>query len=314
MPIKIMERAKHDSMSIDHTGFGVADVARAAAFYDSALAAIGLRRVAEIDGGIGYGVTTPIFWIDRFHTPGRNHTAFSTTTRDQVDAFHAAALTAGGTDNGAPAVRKPPYPDHYYAAFVRDLEGNNIEVVCRTQNALPVLECDRVRLRPFRATDRDDMFALFSHPEVARYWAFPPWTDPQQAADYLVPLVAPCAPDTVKLPWAIADRATDRLIGTATMFNIYRDQQRAEVGYSLQRSQWGQGLAREAVARVLAYGFDELKLRRIEADIDPRNAPSLALVSHFGFKREGLLAARWNVNGEICDSVVLGLLAADFRR
>lgn len=301
-------------MSIDHTGLGVADVARAAAFYDAALGALGLRRVAEIDGGIGYGVTTPIFWIDRFHAPARNHTAFAARTREHVDAFHAAALKAGGTDNGAPGVRQPPYPDHYYAAFVRDPEGNNIEVVCRTQTALPVLECARIRLRPFRTTDRDGMFTLFSDPEVARFWAFPPWTDPQQAAEYLVPLVEPVGPDTVKLAWAIADRASDQLIGTATMFNIYRDQQRAEVGYSLHRSKWGQGLAREAVARVLAYGFDELKLRRIEADIDPRNAPSLALVARFGFKREGLLAARWNVNGELCDSVVLGLLAADFRR
>lgn len=177
---------------------------------------------------------------------------------------------------------------------------------------LPTLECARVRLRAFRASDRDGMFALFSDPEVARYWAFPPWTAVEQAAAYLVPLCEP--PTETKLAFVIADRETDLLIGTATIFDLNRDQARAEVGYSLRRDRWGQGLASEAVARVLAYGFDELKLRRFEADIDPRNTASLALVERFGFVREGMLRERWHVNGETCDSVVLGLLAREFRR
>ncbi len=123
---------------IDHTGIGVADVARSAAFYDAALAALGLHRVAQLpeDGSdaIGYGIEYPIFWIDRFHPPGvKNHTAFAAPNRAAVDAFHAAALTAGGRDNGAPGLRDPAtgYPPGYYAAFVLDPEGNNMEAVYR---------------------------------------------------------------------------------------------------------------------------------------------------------------------------------------
>ncbi|HWE46132.1 MAG TPA: VOC family protein [Caulobacteraceae bacterium] len=123
---------------IDHTGIGVADVARSSAFYDAALGAIGLKRVFEMPGedglvGVAWGVTFPIWWIDRFHPTGRNHTAFAARSRAEVDAFHAEALKAGGTDNGAPGLRDTAkgYPPGYYAAFVIDPEGNNIEAVFR---------------------------------------------------------------------------------------------------------------------------------------------------------------------------------------
>ncbi|HZR34467.1 MAG TPA: VOC family protein [Nevskia sp.] len=120
---------------IDHTGIGVADVARSAAFYDAALAALGLRRVAQLGDGadaVGYGVDYPVFWIDRFHPHSlRQHTAFAARSRAQVDAFHAAALQAGGRDNGRPGLRDGGYPPGYYAAFVLDPDGNNMEAVFR---------------------------------------------------------------------------------------------------------------------------------------------------------------------------------------
>jgi catechol 2,3-dioxygenase-like lactoylglutathione lyase family enzyme len=124
---------------IDHTGIGVASVARSATFYDAALGALGMRRVMQLpqhDGadGIGYGIDYPVFWIDRFHPHGvKQHTAFVAKSRGEVDAFYAAALKAGGTDNGSPGLRTiaDGYPPGYYAAFVLDTEGNNMEAVCR---------------------------------------------------------------------------------------------------------------------------------------------------------------------------------------
>jgi catechol 2,3-dioxygenase-like lactoylglutathione lyase family enzyme len=91
---------------IDHTGIGVADVVRSAAFYDVALGALGPRRVVQLpenDGadGVGYATDYPVFWIDRFHPHGvKQQTAFVARNRAEVDAFHAAALKAGGTENG----------------------------------------------------------------------------------------------------------------------------------------------------------------------------------------------------------------------
>ena len=124
---------------IDHTGIGVADVARSAAFYDAALGALGLRRVMQIpekDGadGVGYGVDYPVFWIDRFHPHSvKQHTAFAARIRAEVDAFHAAALKAGGTDHGPPGLRDTTkgYPPRYYAASLLDPDSNNIEAVFR---------------------------------------------------------------------------------------------------------------------------------------------------------------------------------------
>jgi catechol 2,3-dioxygenase-like lactoylglutathione lyase family enzyme len=122
---------------IHHTGIGVADVVRSAAFYDAALGALGFRRVMQLPekGGadaVGYGIDYPFFWIDRFHPHGvKQHTAFAARSRVDVDAFHAAALKAGGTDNGPPGLRDTDqgYPPGYYAAFALDPDGNNIEAL-----------------------------------------------------------------------------------------------------------------------------------------------------------------------------------------
>jgi catechol 2,3-dioxygenase-like lactoylglutathione lyase family enzyme len=124
---------------IDHTGIGVAEISRSAAFYDAALGALGLRRVMQLPeatgaDAVGYGVEYPVFWIDRFHPHStKQHTAFIGQSRDAVDAFYTAALSAGGKDNGSPALRdtNQGYPPGYYAAFVLDPDGNNIEAVCR---------------------------------------------------------------------------------------------------------------------------------------------------------------------------------------
>jgi catechol 2,3-dioxygenase-like lactoylglutathione lyase family enzyme len=77
---------------------------------------------------VGYGFDYPVFWIDRYHPHSvKQHTAFAAKSRAEVDAFHAAALRAGGAENGAPGLRRP----NYYAAFVLDPDGNNIEAVFR---------------------------------------------------------------------------------------------------------------------------------------------------------------------------------------
>lgn len=122
---------------IDHTGIPVADPARARAFYDAALGAIGARLLMTVPKeftGVkwvaGYGRSKPDFWLTESADvgPGR-HYAFTASSRAEVDAFHAAALAAGGRDNGAPGLR-PHYHADYYGAFVFDPDGNNVEAVC----------------------------------------------------------------------------------------------------------------------------------------------------------------------------------------
>ena len=123
---------------IDHTGVTVKDGERRRRFYDRALAPLGYRALKEAPKAhtegklvLGYGVPPkPDFWLAE-GTPNDPpvHVAFRARTRAEVDAFHAAAIAAGGTDNGAPGPR-PHYHENYYGAFVRDPDGHNIEAVC----------------------------------------------------------------------------------------------------------------------------------------------------------------------------------------
>lgn len=123
---------------IDHVGFAVSDLVRSDSFYKAALAPLGIAELMRVtpeqteSGGtaIGYGKdNNPFFWIGDNEAVGQgNHVAFTAASRAEVDAFHAAALAAGGTDNGAPGIREHYHPN-YYAAFVRDPDGSNIEAV-----------------------------------------------------------------------------------------------------------------------------------------------------------------------------------------
>jgi catechol 2,3-dioxygenase-like lactoylglutathione lyase family enzyme len=114
---------------IDHISLRVQDFERAVAFYKAALAPIGYQVVMEFSGAAGLGAGgKPDFWIMQSEPPiNVTHVAFA-SQRAHVDAFHAAAIAAGGSDNGAPGLR-PEYHQHYYGAFIFDPEGNNVEVV-----------------------------------------------------------------------------------------------------------------------------------------------------------------------------------------
>jgi catechol 2,3-dioxygenase-like lactoylglutathione lyase family enzyme len=121
---------------LDHIGFAVSDYDRSKTFYKHALAPLGLTLIMEPAGqAAGFGTAgKPWFWVEAQGTPvrGRLHIALVAASRGQVDAFHAAALDAGGTDNGAPGFRAQYHPD-YYGAYVLDPDGNNVEAVCHQQ-------------------------------------------------------------------------------------------------------------------------------------------------------------------------------------
>ncbi|WP_421701310.1 VOC family protein [Aliiroseovarius sp.] len=122
---------------IDHITFGVSNFERSVAFYDRAFAPLGVSRLftvpLEHSNGVkvtGYGDDRPWFWLaEEDATMGKLHIALTARSRAAVDGFHAAALAAGGADNGAPGVRRHYHAD-YYGAFVLGPDGHNIEAVC----------------------------------------------------------------------------------------------------------------------------------------------------------------------------------------
>lgn len=120
---------------LSHVSVGVADVGRAATFYDAVLAPLGARRILEEGGhAIAYGRQFPEFWVQRPHdggapVPGNGaHFSFLARSRAEVNAFHAAGLTAGGQCDGPPGTRPHSGPE-YYGAFLRDPDGNKIEAM-----------------------------------------------------------------------------------------------------------------------------------------------------------------------------------------
>ena len=117
----------------DHIGFGVTNLAESKAFYLQALQPLGVEVAMEGPYGVGLGRNRkPSLWISETkERPAHLHLAFVADTREQVDAFHAAALAAGGKDNGAPGIR-PHYHANYYGAFVLDPDGHNVEAVCHS--------------------------------------------------------------------------------------------------------------------------------------------------------------------------------------
>src|SRR3954452_13788541 len=120
---------------LDHISLGVRDIARSRRFYDAALAPLGYRCLSEAADGLGYGAAAPVFWLVATPRPvpadpaSGLHICFAAPDPTAITAFHAAALAAGGTDNGAPGPR-PGYGPGYFAGFVVDPDGYRIEAHC----------------------------------------------------------------------------------------------------------------------------------------------------------------------------------------
>jgi RimJ/RimL family protein N-acetyltransferase len=178
-------------------------------------------------------------------------------------------------------------------------------------DSMPVLAGERVTLRGITQDDAPQLHAVFSDPVAMRYWSGPPHTALAETEEMVARIHAGFTDRSV-LQWGISRNADRRVLGTVTLFPSGR-QPRAEIGYILGSEYWGKGYMQEALRALVRFAFDELKLRRIEADVDPRNAASVRSLDRLGFKREGLLRERWNVAGEIQDTAFFGLLAHEWR-
>ena len=176
---------------------------------------------------------------------------------------------------------------------------------------LPTINTSRLSLRPISAADADDFYAVYSNPEVMRYWSTPPLAN-RDAASKLIDEIQEGFERQELLKWGIALLADDKLIGSVTLFHMDFTHRRAEIGYAQGRAYWGNGYMQEALKAVLNYAFETLNLHRIEADVDPRNDGSVRTLERLGFQREGYLRERWQVNGEIQDALFYGLLRPDW--
>jgi RimJ/RimL family protein N-acetyltransferase len=175
-----------------------------------------------------------------------------------------------------------------------------------------LIPTERLTLRFLKESDLPAVYGIFSHPEVMRYWSYPPWTELSQAQGWLTRVQEGYDSGTA-LQLGIELQADLALVGTCTLFQFHAASRRAEMGYALGRPYWGAGYMHEALQAFVGYAFLTLELNRLEADIDPRNRASARTLERLGFQKEGHLRERWIVNDEVSDTDLYGLLNRDWQ-
>lgn len=178
-------------------------------------------------------------------------------------------------------------------------------------SSLPTMRTERLVLRPVRMSDAEDLYEYSSDPQVARHVLWDAHTSIHQTRSYIRYLLrqyrnaAPCT-------FGIALRSTGKVIGTIGFMWLQQDNRAAEVGYSLNRAYWNQGLMTEALRAILEFGFTKLNLNRIEAQHESDNPASGRVMLKAGMQREGTLRQRLYNKGRYADVELYAMLRQDF--
>ncbi len=176
----------------------------------------------------------------------------------------------------------------------------------------PPIETQRLIVRQLQETDLPDLLVVNGHDAVTHYLPYATWTSISDAQAWLERMQTAQGSGNM-LQWGVVDKASATVIGSCLLFQYDALSARAELGYVLGRAHWGRGLMREALTGLLDCAFDTLALRRIEAEVDPRNVASGKLLKSLGFTPEGILRQRWITKGEARDVESFGLLRPEWR-
>jgi len=170
----------------------------------------------------------------------------------------------------------------------------------------------RTTVRAVREADLHDLFAINGDEATTRFLPYQAWATLEDGAAWLARMQALCASGTAQQ--LVIERHEDRkVIGTVLLFKFDEGSSRLELGYVVGRAHWRQGYAGEALRAVCQHAFRHLSIRRIEAEVNPLNAPSTGLLRSLGFVQEGLLRQRWVGKGVAYDTHIFGCLAHEWR-
>jgi RimJ/RimL family protein N-acetyltransferase len=169
----------------------------------------------------------------------------------------------------------------------------------------------RLALRLVREEDLPSLLEMNADDAVTRFLPYESWRGMEDAREWLGRAVARLAAGEA-WQFVIVQRASGRVIGSCLLFHFDLPNGRAELGYLLGREHWGAGYMQEAAAALIDFAFGTAGLRRLEAQIDPRNEASARLLERVGFVKEGHLRQRWDSKGDISDSGLYGLLRSEW--
>lgn len=179
--------------------------------------------------------------------------------------------------------------------------------------ALPIIDpiqTSRLMVRAVGIDDLPDLLEINGDPAVTHFLPYATWQTLDDARAWFERMCALVETGSAR-QMVIVRRADAKIVGTALLFKYDEGSARAELGYVIGRAHWRQGYAREALRALLAHAFEGLHLRRIEAEVNPDNVASDALLRALGFVHEGFLRERWVAKGRAYGVNVYGLLASD---
>ncbi len=176
----------------------------------------------------------------------------------------------------------------------------------------PDLSTARLRLRCINKSDAKEIFVLRTDKQVLQYLDRDPMASEKEALEF-VDLILDTLKKNEGVLWVITHKDSDKLLGTLGYWRLEKAHYRAEIGYQLSPQEWGKGIMKEALLKVIEYGFNSMKLHSIEANIHPGNTASAGLLEACGFVREGYFRESYHHNGKFSDSAIYSLLISDVK-
>jgi ribosomal-protein-alanine N-acetyltransferase len=174
----------------------------------------------------------------------------------------------------------------------------------------PRLETRRLILRQITISDAEDVFRIYSDEEVMRYWGTPPHSTIYQTRLMIAELSSSYeAQEGIR--WAITLKETGGFIGSCGHWRLVKRHFRSEIGYELAREYWGQGIMPEALESIIQFGFTQMALHSIEAQIDPNNLRSAHVLEKLRFRREGYLHENYYDGNRFTDTILYSRLCND---
>lgn len=177
----------------------------------------------------------------------------------------------------------------------------------------PELESDRLRFRQLTMRDAETLFEIRSNPHVMRFMD----TESMQSiadAEDLIKYLNESFKTRTGINWAIEEKSTNAFTGYFGIWRIDAKHCRGEIGYALHPDYWGKGYMSEAATRLIEFGFRDLNLHSIEANVNPENQSSIKLLEKTGFRKEAYFRENYLFNNEFKDSVIYSLLVSDLDR
>lgn len=182
-----------------------------------------------------------------------------------------------------------------------------------TLNNFPYIETERFLLRPIEVGDADEVFHYFSKDEVTKYYDLDTFTDVDEAIQ-LIENWEKRFTNNEGIRWGIATKYENKIIGSCGYHNWEKEHFKVEVGFEVTPGFWQKGVMTEVLSHVIQYGFEEMRLFRIEALYDPENTASKKTLEKAGFIYEGTLRKSSFEKGRFCDAAICSILKSEYKK